>query len=150
MIYLHGLIIHDKHSYFDYNAIMTARDVGYPKEIKVRERIPYTNHVFDFSYLAREKIFEERTLVYELSIIERGLRNRQKLNFRANEIVNWLRRSFGKTPVIDTYTPEYHFLAECSDVAVTYELGVARIKATFIASPYRIPNKPDSDLHEII
>lgn len=148
---MQGLIIHDKHSFYDYQAIMTSRDVGYPKEVKVLERIPFSNRVFDFSYLyGDEKIYEERTLVYELTIHEHGVRNRQKLNFRANEIVNWLKRENGKVDVIDTYTPEYHFSAECTDVTVVYASGTARITATFTAHPLRFSNDPNSDLKAVL
>lgn len=147
---MHGLIIHDKHSFYDYGAVMTVHDVGYPKEIKITERVPYSNKVYDFSYLYGQKVYEERTLVYELSISEQGVHNRQKLRFRANEIVQWLRDFNGKTKVIDTYTPEYHFFAECTDTVVVYEVGVARITATFTASPYRIPNQLESGLTEVI
>lgn len=148
---MHGIILHDKHSYHDYGAIMTGRNIGYPREIKVTERVPFSNYVYDFSYLYEEKkIYEERTLVYELSIIEHGVRNRQRLNFRANEIVNWLQQSNGKTVVIDTYTPEYHFLAECTETDVSYAAGVARITATFTADPFRKPNDINSDLTEVI
>ena len=147
---MQGLIIHDRHSFYDFGAVMTARNIGYPKEIKVTERVPYSNTVYDFSYLYGEKTYTERTLVYELSIREYGVRNRIKLNFRANAIVHWLQQSQGKVAVVDTYSPEYHFRAECTDVAVEYEVGVARITATFAAYPFRIPNEPNNGLVEVI
>ena len=147
---MQGLVILNKHSYYDYGAIMTSRNIGYPKEIKITERVPFSNIIYDFSYLHNGgKCYEERTLVYELSISEHGVKNRRKLNFRAGEIVNWLQYEKGKIKVVDTYTPEYHFMAECSDVEVVYESGIARITVAFTAEPFRIPNEINSGLEKI-
>lgn len=147
---MHGIIIDNKHSYYDWGAVMTAREIGYPQQIKITETVPYSNIVYDFSYIYGDKTYSERTLQYELTIAIQGVKNRVKLNFFANEIVNWLQSYKSKTKVIDTYLPQYYFLAECTDVTVSYFAGTAKISVSFTAYPFRIPLDSNSGLSEVI
>ncbi|GHU53493.1 hypothetical protein FACS1894132_05780 [Clostridia bacterium] len=147
---VHGIIIADKHSFYDFGAVLAARTVSYPQQIKITERVPYSNTVYDFSYLYGNKTFEERSLTYELIISEPTIPKRIKLNYRVQEIVNWLYSGKGKKKLIDTYTPEYHFMAEITDVTVEYSVGTAHIVSTWSAYPYRIPNENTIGLSEVL
>jgi len=143
-----GIIMHDRHSFYDFHAFLSRAEIGYPKEIKIKERVPYSNKIYDFSYLYGEKCYEERTLKFEFMMNDWG---GIVLHHHVSEFVNWLQSGKGKKPLIYTKTPEYHFMAECSEATVEYPISsVAKITATFTADPFRIPNEPDSGLEEVI
>jgi hypothetical protein len=147
---MHGIIRADKHSFYDFGAILTARTIGYPTQNKVTETVPYSQNVYDFSNLYGGKVYSERQLTYELSIAEPTVPKRIKLNHRVNLIVNWLSEGNGKSSLIDTYTPEYHYNAELASISVAFGAGWAKITAVFNAYPFKIPNDPNSELVEVL
>jgi phage-related protein len=143
-----GIIFENRHSYHDFGAFLSSATIGYPKEIKIKERVPYSNFVYDFSYLFGEKGYEERTLKFEFTMHNFG---GIVLHYHVSEFVNWLQSGVGKQPLIYTKIPEYHFSAECSEISVEYPISsVAKISATFTADPFRIPNDENSGLSEVI
>jgi len=143
-----GIIMENHHSYRDFHAFLSKAEIGYPKEIKIKERVPYSSRVYDFSHLYGEKCYEERTLKFEFMLNDWG---GIVLHYHVSEFVHWLQNGKGKKELIYTKTPEYHFMAECSEVVVEYQISsVAKITATFTADPFRIPNEPDSGLEECI
>lgn len=144
-----GIILRDMHSFYDWRAYLERAEIGYPKQKKIVDTVPFFNGNYDFSYLyGGKKFYEERSLTFIFGFKER---NRILLLDKVNRFVNWLEQDCGKKKLIYTKTPEYHFSAELSEVVVEYPISsVAKITATFTAYPFRIPNDPNSVLSEVI
>ena len=59
-----GITFNGKHSYKDFGLLVKERNIDNPSKIKTKERIPYSNQIFDFSKIYGVQEYEERSISY--------------------------------------------------------------------------------------
>lgn len=134
---MRGITFEGKHSYKDFGlTIAPGRNIGNPSKIKRKERVPFSNKIYDFSGIYGDQEYEERPLTYTFNIIAD---KKVQLSFIKTEALNWLMGSSGKVKLMDDAIPGYYFLAEVengpdfdeneADGALTVE---------FTAYPYKV------------
>lgn len=144
-----GISYLGQHSYKDLGLTISARDVGAPNKVKVKERIPFSNQVYDFSELYGSQTFEERQMTYTFDLMKpRLIDTNTKLNVIKTRIVNWLAGGQGQQPLYDDVYPQYYFLAEVeSGPDFTKNWTHGNIDVTFTAYPFMTSKLPEG--HDI-
>lgn len=135
-----GIWFLDQHSYRDLGVTISARDVGAPNKVKVKQTLPFSNTTYDFSHLYGAQVFEERQMTYTFDIMNpKRIDTNTKLNVIKTRIVNWLTSSQGKQPLYDDVYPQYYFLAEVeSGAGFTENWTNGTLDVTFTAYPFMI------------
>ena len=137
-----GFTFRDKHSFRDFGITISDRKIRNPSKIERKERIPYTNIIYDFSQLYEGgQEFGTRTVEYWINIArEQMIRNFHNDYFAMETaIVNWLLGGGGQRVLRDDLIPGFHFLAEVVDRIDTDFLWThGRMKVTFTAYPFKI------------
>lgn len=138
-----------QHSYKDLGLTISARDVGAPNKIKAKERIPFSNQVYDFSEVYGTQTFDERKMTYTFDLMKPGvIDTNTKLNVIKTRVVNWLIGSQGQQTLYDDVYPQYYFLAEVeSGPNFTSNWTNGTIDVTFTAYPFMINELPEG--HDI-
>ena len=133
-----------KHTHKDYGLTMAPGSVvGTPKKKKITVAVPFANHVYDFSEIYGDQIYEERPLRYKLNVAEKsivGMHQKKVL------LTNWLMNSHGKQRLYDDRYPGYYFLAEViddADISIDSTNGVFSV--TFNAYPFMIAELPEGN-----
>ena len=131
-----GITFNEKHSYRDFGLRVLEKHIGNPSKIKRKERVPFSNQIYDFSNIYGGQEYEERHLTYVFN-----LRDYDKVNLAIKkvEILNWLMQPNEKIQLLDDYIPGYYFLAEVEEAPDFDELrfrGVFTIN--FTAYPFKI------------
>lgn len=139
---MYGIKYNNKYSW-DLGLKVLERNISTPAKKKVTEEIPFSNVIYDFSFLYGSQIFEPRKLEYKFFVDEMF-----KHNLESARIVveNWLYSSNEKTELRDKVTPGYHFLAECIDIDFEDLKTYGTIKATFEGYPFRIKNEYEGEM----
>ena len=133
---MYGITYNNKHSFNDLGlTVLNTRVIETPIKIKITETIPFMNGSYDFSDLYGSNCYTERQLEYEFLI---KARNSTELEYQRIKIENWLLSSNTKTPLIDDNIIGYYYNAECIGVEFEDMNNVGKLKATFIAYPFRI------------
>lgn len=129
-----GITFRGKHSYNDFGLTVASKHIGTPSKIKVKERIPYSNKVYDFSNLYGGQEYEERKLTYVFNI-----RDQDKARFTAMKIEfqNWLMSTESQDKLIDDVIEGYYFLAEVEEGPDFNELRFGgTLTVVFTAYPF--------------
>src|SRR5690606_11203503 len=63
-----GITFGEKHSYIDFGLTVAERSIGNPRKIKIKERVPFSNQVYDFSGIYGDQEYEERPLTYVFNV----------------------------------------------------------------------------------
>lgn len=136
---MQGIQFNEKHSWFDFRAVISNRKIGYPPKKQMAETVPYSSRIFDFSALYGIQIYGERTLQYTFSIL--GC-TRIDVQQKLDRFIAWLMKPSGNLPLYDETLPDSHFEARCTEVSEPVYMGgtVAQLTVTFSAAPYRMPN----------
>ena len=133
---MYGITYNNKHSFNDLRlTVLNTRTIKTPSKIKVTQTIPFSNITYDFSNLYGSNCYTERKLEYEFLI---KADNNMSLEFKRMEIENWLLSSNTKTKLLDDNIPNYYYLAECESVEFEDLNNIGKLKAIFIAYPFRI------------
>lgn len=131
-----GITFNGKHSYENFGLTLADRVIGKPKKIKVKERVPFSNEVYDFSGLYSGQEYEERSLTYVFNIKDYKKVN---LSFKETEVLNWLIKPNQKVKLLDDYIPGYYFLAEVEEAPDFDELKFSgRLTVQFTAYSFKI------------
>lgn len=142
-----GIRYLDQHSWEDNDLTISSRDIGHPNKNKIKQELPFSNKIYDFSELYGSQVFEERQLTYTFDIMKpRVIDTNWKLNTIKTKVVNWLSRSSGKQPLFDDVYPNYYFLAEVesgADFEENWTYGT--LSVTFTAYPFMIKEKPEGN-----
>lgn len=131
-----GIFFNNKHSYDSFNLTVADRNIGNPTKIKRKERVPFSNRVYDFSSLYGEPEYQERTLTYVFN-----LKSYEKidLSMKRIEVLNWLMNTGGKVMLKDDYVPGFYFLAEVEEAPSFNELIYGGpLTVNFTAYPFKI------------
>lgn len=140
-----GITFDGKHSFRDFGLTLANRIIGNPRKLKIKERVPYSNQMYDFSGVYGDQEYEERRLTYVFNIKDY---DKVGLETKKTAVTNWLMRPFRKSKLIDDYIPGYYFMAEVEDEP-TFDEGrfVGRLSITFTAYPFRIAEREEG--HDI-
>lgn len=134
-----GIEFAGKHSYYDFGAVVTKRKISVPKKKKVKESVPYSSTVYDFSEIYGEKVYEQRQMQYVFSISDGDSDVLQK---RLTDFVSWLYPS-SKDKLYDERIKDSYFVAECITIEVEESPFVALVTVTFEADPEQYPITPE-------
>src|SRR5690606_37075075 len=140
-----GITFGGKHSYTDFGLTVADRLIGNPRKIKIKERVPFSNHVYDFSGIYGDQEYEERPITYVFNV-----KDYKKINLenKKTEVINWLMGPNQKVKLLDDYIPGYYFLAEVEDNIDFDELRFhGRLTVNFTAYPFRIAERDEG--HDI-
>jgi len=136
-----GITFDSKHSYEDFGLRVVSRQIGNPPKIKRKERVPYSNKIYDFSSIYGGQEYGERLLTYTFQVKDY---KKIDLNIKKVEVLNWLMKPNEKIKLIDDHIPGYYFLAEVEDEIDFDELRFrGLITVQFTAYPFKI-----SELYE--
>jgi phage-related protein len=133
---MYGITYNNKHSFNDLGlTVLNTRAIETPSKIKITEAVPFMNRSYDFSSLYGSNCYTERQLEYEFLI---KANNSTELEYQRIKVENWLLSSNTKTPLIDDNIISYYYNAECIGVELEDMNNIGKLKATFIAYPFRI------------
>lgn len=131
-----GITFNGKHSYNNFGLTVASKNIGNPTKIKRKERVPFSNQIYDFSNLYGGQEYEERPLTYVFN-----LRNYDKidLSYMKIEVLNWLMNTNGKVILKDDYIPNYYFMAEVEEAPNFNEMKYGgTLTVNFTAYPFKI------------
>lgn len=133
------LIIDGKRSYDDFEANVTGHKITDGNKKTIKETVPFSNKVYDFSAIDGEIYWEEKTLQYTLEVTADDA---EALSAKLIVLKYWLMNVMqGKLK--DPYIPGYYFLATFSSISVNDdEFEKAVVTVTFTAYPYMIAKEP--------
>lgn len=134
------IIIGDLASYDDFGASVATRRIKPPKKKSIKETVPYSNAVYDFSDIDGETYWEERELEYTLEITAD---TPEELEAAKRRFTSWVLGA-KKQKLHDPHIPDHHFLAtyESMDVDDDEGLDKTTLTVTFLAYPYMLTNVP--------
>lgn len=133
-----GITFNQRHTYHDFGLTVASRDIGYPSKIKVTERVPYSNIVYDFSEVYGGQEYEERQLTYVCNVFDPSY-IRENYFALKDAIVNWLCNVSGKIILKDDKIPGYYFLAEViNGPSAADRIASGQITIIFNAYPFKI------------
>lgn len=134
---MYGIIFNGKHSFDDFGVTMpSGKSIGIPNKKKIKIAVPFSDEEYDFSELYGTQSYEPRTLTYPFNILDK---NKERMNIKKTQIINWLMASSGKKKLYDDALPGYYFLAEVegqSSFEENWQTGV--LTANFTAYPFMI------------
>lgn len=131
-----GITFDGKHSYRDFGLTVVDKVIGNPKKIKVKERVPFSNEIYDFSGIYGGQEYEERPLTYVFNV-----KDYDKIDFSIKkiEVLNWFMGPNRKIKLIDDYIPGYYFLAEVEEDPDFEEMRYrGKLTVDFTAYPFKI------------
>ena len=134
---LDQLIIGNKGSVDDFEASMKEREIGEPNKKSIKETVPFSNKIYDFSKINGEVYWEERVLTYVFEIIANSP---EELETKKQEFKSWVMNIFEEN-LHDPYIEDYHFIATFDSISCDdTEIEKSTITVTFTAYPYMLSN----------
>lgn len=139
------LIINGKKSYDDFNVYIASRNISSPKKKSIKEKVPFSNTVYDFSKINGEVYWEERTLKYSFDIAELST---EEMEVAKSNLLNWL-LNVQDTNIYDPYIGDYHFHGSYDSDSWSEDFGAGTISVSFSVYPYKISNSDVNVIEEI-
>jgi len=131
-----GTTFNSLHSYEDFGFRVTMRIIGTPSKIKVIERIPHSNQIFDFSTISGGQEYTERELTYRYNFDHE---NKIALDSNMTAFINHLFQPQNQVVFRDDNIPNYFFLAEVRDSIDDFERRFRKtLTVTYTCYPFRI------------
>lgn len=134
------LIIDGKKSYDDFGVYIGTRKISEPKKKTIKESVPFSNVVYDFSKIDGEIYWEERTLEYSFDIAEFTT---EEMEVVKSKLLDWL-LNVHDTDIYDPYIGDYHFHGSFDSDSWSEDFGAGEIKVSFSVYPYKISNSDNS------
>lgn len=131
-----GITFDGKHSYRDFSLRVIDKHIGNPSKIKLKERVPFSNKIYDFSGIYGGQEYEERSLTYIFQI-----KDYQKVDLaiKKAEVLNWLMQPNQQMQLFDDFIPGFYFLAEVEQAPDFEELKYSgRLTVDFTAYPFKV------------
>lgn len=132
------VIINDKASFDDFGASVAKRVIGQPKKKVIKETVPFSNIVHDFTAINGEIYWEERVIEYALEMVAPSP---EKLEEMKTALSGWLMNIMQKE-LHDPIIPDYHFIVTYDDMSFDDDEGLEKttVAVSFTAYPYKIAN----------
>lgn len=139
------LIINGKKSYDDFDLYISERTISQPKKKSIKESVPFSNVVYDFSDINGEIYWEERTLKYVFDFAELSTEEMEKAK---SKVLTWL-MNVHDTDIYDPYIGDYHFRGSFESDSWSEDFGAGTLTINFSVYPYKISNSDTSIIEEI-
>ena len=139
------LIINGKKSYDDFDLYISERTISQPKKKSIKESVPFSNVVYDFSDINGEIYWEERTLKYVFDFAELSTEEMEKAK---SKVLTWL-MNVHDTDIYDPYIGDYHFRGSFESDSWSEDFGAGALTINFSVYPYKISNSDTSIIEEI-
>lgn len=124
-------------SYDDYEANVKERSISAPKKKSIKETVPFSNEVYDFSAINGEVYWEERTLEYVFEITADSV---EELEEKKQGFATWIMNVM-EEDIHDPFITDYHFRGTFQDIDFDdSEIEKSTVTVTFTAYPYKIAN----------
>ena len=136
MISRDSITYNNKNSFKDLGLLLESFTIGTPKKKKMTAVVPFTNSVYDFSYIfGEDNLYEERVLKFEFSYVAPS---KEAMRTKISEISEWLLETKGKQPLYTGIDQSMHYLAEVtSDITFSpFDRG-CNFSVTFTSNPFR-------------
>ena len=130
------LIINGKRSYDDFGVYIATRKISQPKKKIIKETIPFSNVVYDFSNMNGEIYWEERTLEYSFDIAEYTT---EEMEIIKSDLLDWL-LNVHDADIYDPYIGDYHFHGSFDSDSWDEDFGAGVLNVSFTVYPYKISN----------
>lgn len=123
-------------SFRDFDLYISNKILSLPKKKIIKETIPFSNDIYDFSKIDGEIYYEERELTIVFDIVD--------LNFidfeiQRRKIINWIMNIHDIDIYLDYY-PGYHFHGSYEDNSWTEDFDNGELSVKFKVYPYLISN----------
>lgn len=133
-----SVVIGNKDSFYDYEASMKEREIGEPKKKSIKETVPFSNVVYDFTKINGEIYWEERPLTY---VFEITADSPEFLEVKKQDFKAWV-MNVHEENLYDPYIEHYHFVATFDDIKCDdSEIEKSTITVAFTAYPYMVANQ---------
>lgn len=133
-----SVIIGEHDSYYDFDASMKEREIGEPKKKSIKETVPFSNKIYDFTQINGEIYWEERILTYVFEIMADSP---MELERKKQDFKKWI-MNIHEEELHDPYIEDYHFVATFDEMSCDdSEIEKSTITVTFTAYPYMISDK---------
>ncbi|MCX81740.1 phage tail protein [Listeria monocytogenes] len=132
-----GIEFLGKHSFRDYGLVCKEKNIGFPTKNKIKEEVPFSNRVYDFSDIYGSQTYSERTLTYTFFVYDELASSIEAMTAKKIEAVNWLSNSL-QEKLYDDDIEGYYFLAEATSIDFPEQSIVGQLKVTFTAYPFKI------------
>lgn len=139
------LIIDGKKSYDDFNVYIADRNISPPTKKTIKESVPFSNVVYDFSEINGEIYWEERKLEYSFDIAELST---EEMEIAKSNLMNWL-LNVHDTDIYDPYIGNYHFHGSFESASWDEDFGDGTINVIFSVYPYKISNNDINIIEEL-
>ena len=133
---MNGVTFVSKHSYNDFQLIMTAKRIGTPSKKKIKVDVPGMNSVYDFSTIASngELIYNQRPIEADFTLFANSKR---ELHSQLSKVAEWLQDTAQGQLIFDDIS-YYYFLAEVEgSLKTSEEHNTADITVTFTCEPFK-------------
>ena len=131
------VIIGKKDSLQDYDASMKEREIGEPKKKSIKETVPFSNKIYDFTKIDGEVYWEERPLTY---IFEITADTPEELEDKKSAFKTWI-MNVHEEKLYDPYIENHHFIATFDEISCDdSEIEKSTITVDFTAYPYMMSN----------
>lgn len=130
------LIINGKKSFDDFGVYIGSRKISQPTKKSIKESVPFSNKVYDFSKLNGELYWEERKLEYSFDIAEYTT---EEMEVIKTKLLTWL-LNVHDSDIYDPYIGDYHFHGSYDSDSWSEDFGAGTINVTFSVYPYKISN----------
>lgn len=126
-------------SSLDFGASLAQRAIKAPAKKIIKETVPFSNVIYDFSAINGELYWEERELEYVFEIIADSP---EELEEKKTAFSAWVMNVMNEH-IYDPYEPNYHYIGTYSDMEYADEDCVEKTTATvkFFAYPYKVKNE---------
>lgn len=137
---MRGITFDGKHSYRDFDlTIAPGKNIGNPSKIKRKERVPYSNEIYDFSGIYQGQEYTERPLTYKFNVVDKYNHSKEHFSIMKVAVLNWLMSPNQKTKLKDDAIPGYYFLAELENGAELEENEFdGTLTVEFTAYPFKV------------
>lgn len=123
-------------SYDDFGVYISSRKITQPKKKSIKESIPFSNVVYDFSNLNGEIYWEERSLEYVFDIAEVSTEEMENVKSR---LLDWF-MNVHDVDIYDPYIGDYHFHGSFDSDSWDEDFGSGFLTVSFTVYPYKISN----------
>lgn len=140
-----SLSINNKDLTLDFDSYIATRNLANPKKKSIKEAIPFSNVVYDFSAIDGEVYYEERELTYTIDIAEITA---AEMETKRSELIKWL---FGvhEDNIYDPYLGNYHLKGTFDSDSWAEDFGAGELGVTFLCYPYKIANEVTENIFNI-
>lgn len=130
------LVINGLKSYDDFGMLIATRKISQPKKKAIKETIPFSNKVYDFSNINGEVYWEERTLEYTFDIAEFTT---EEMEETKTKVLDWI-MNVHDADIYDPYIGDYHFHGSFDGDSWEEDFGGGTLGFAFTVYPYKISN----------